>query len=68
MGGHFCRVVEGLKPAGGMVLVQVVFAGVNLFYKLAMNDGMDMRVLVAYRYLFATVFLGPLAFFLERYV
>ncbi|XP_038986374.1 WAT1-related protein At2g39510-like [Phoenix dactylifera] len=50
-----------------MVLVQVVFVGVNLFYKLAMNDGMNMRVLVAYRYLFATAFLGPLAFFLERY-
>ncbi|KAG1327962.1 WAT1-related protein [Cocos nucifera] len=58
--------MEGLKPAGGMVLVLVVFAGANIFYKLAINDGMDMRVLVAYRFLFASVFLGPLAFFLER--
>ncbi|XP_010911986.1 WAT1-related protein At1g25270 isoform X2 [Elaeis guineensis] len=66
MGGQLCAVLEGLKPAGGMVLVQVVFAGVNVFYKLAINDGMDMRVLVTYRFLFASVFLGPLAFFLER--
>ncbi|XP_072999749.1 WAT1-related protein At1g25270-like [Typha latifolia] len=66
MGGNLCGMVEGLKPAGGMVLVQVVFAGVNVFYKLAINDGMDLRVLVAYRFLFATAFLGPLAFFVER--
>ena len=56
-----------MKPAASLVLVQVVFAVMNIFYKLALNDGMDVRVLVAYRYLFATVFLGPLAFFLERY-
>ncbi|PKA51698.1 WAT1-related protein [Apostasia shenzhenica] len=58
--------VEGLKPAAGMVVIQIVFAGVNVFYKLAINDGMDMRILVAYRYLFATASLGPFAFFLER--
>ncbi|XP_020087326.1 WAT1-related protein At1g25270-like [Ananas comosus] len=61
-----CGVVEGMKPASGMVVVQVVFAGVNVFYKLAINDGMDLRVLVAFRYLFATAFLAPLAFFFER--
>ncbi|URE04789.1 EamA-like transporter family [Musa troglodytarum] len=41
--------MEGAKPVAGMVLVQVVFAGVNIFYKLALNDGMDSRILVAYR-------------------
>ncbi|CAN6250766.1 unnamed protein product [Urochloa humidicola] len=54
------------KPVAAMVLVQVIFAGVNIFYKLAVSDGMDMRVLVAYRYLFATAFLAPLAYFIER--
>nr|CAB53493.1 CAA303720.1 protein [Oryza sativa] len=50
-----------------MVVVQVVFAGVNIFYKLAVVcDGMDMRVLVAYRYLFASAVLAPLAYFVER--
>ncbi|PUZ49624.1 hypothetical protein GQ55_7G341300 [Panicum hallii var. hallii] len=54
------------RPVAAMVLVQVVFAGVNIFYKLAVSDGMDMRVLVAYRYLFASAFLAPLAYFIER--
>ncbi|CAL9093756.1 unnamed protein product [Musa textilis] len=58
--------MEGAKPVAGMVLVQVVFAGVNIFYKLALNDGMDSRILVAYRYLFAAAFVCPLSFFLER--
>ncbi|XP_015691888.2 WAT1-related protein At1g68170-like [Oryza brachyantha] len=60
-------VAEGVKPVAAMVVVQVVFAGVNIFYKLAVVcDGMDMRVLVAYRYLFASAVLAPLAYFIER--
>lgn len=59
---------EAMKPVAGMVLVQLVFAGVNIFYKLAVCDGMDMRVLIAYRYLFASAVLCPLAFFVERYL
>lgn len=59
--------VDRLKPVAGMVLVQVVFAGVNILYKLAANDGMDLRVLVAYRHLFGAAFLLPLAFFVERF-
>ncbi|KAJ0976803.1 hypothetical protein J5N97_012277 [Dioscorea zingiberensis] len=58
--------MEGLMPAAGMVLVQVVFAGANILYKLALNDGMDVRILVAYRYLFAAVSLIPIAYFVER--
>ncbi|CAM0901541.1 unnamed protein product [Alopecurus aequalis] len=59
-------VMEGMKPVAGMVVVQFVFAGVNIFYKLAVCDGMDMRVLIAYRYLFASVVLAPLAYYVER--
>uniref|UniRef100_A0A0D9WBG8 WAT1-related protein n=1 Tax=Leersia perrieri TaxID=77586 RepID=A0A0D9WBG8_9ORYZ len=60
-------VVQGMQPVAAMVVVQVVFAGVNIFYKLAVVcDGMDMRVLVAYRYLFASAVLAPLAYFIER--
>ena len=51
----------------GMVVFQILFAGLNIFYKLAVSDGMDLRVLIAYRYLFASAFLAPLAYFLERY-
>ncbi|KAG6702303.1 hypothetical protein I3842_07G027500 [Carya illinoinensis] len=32
-----------------MVVVQLSFAGVNVLYKLAANDGMNLRVLVTYR-------------------
>ncbi|KAJ1695837.1 hypothetical protein LUZ63_012535 [Rhynchospora breviuscula] len=56
----------GLKPVLGMILVQTGFAGMNIIYKLAIDDGMDLRILTAYRYAFATVFLVPLAFLLER--
>ncbi|KAF9610401.1 hypothetical protein IFM89_022312 [Coptis chinensis] len=66
MSCDFGNVFHGLKPAMTMVLVQTVFAGVNIFYKLAIFDGMSLRVLVAYRYVFAAAFLAPLAFFMER--
>ncbi|PUZ49621.1 hypothetical protein GQ55_7G341000 [Panicum hallii var. hallii] len=55
-----------LLPVVGMVSFQVVFAGLNIFYKLAVSDGMDLRVLVAYRYMFASAFIAPLAYFIER--
>jgi len=64
-GGGGCDVA---KPVAAMVVIQVMSAGVNIFYKLAVSDGMDMRVLVAYRYLFASAFLAPLAYFIERFV
>jgi hypothetical protein len=68
MGGAGWGVMEGMKPVAGMVVVQFVFAGVNIFYKLAVSDGMDMRVLIAYRYIFASVVLAPLAYCVERFV
>ncbi|KAJ1434968.1 EamA domain [Sesbania bispinosa] len=61
-----CDVVQGLKPALLMVMVQIAFAGVNVLYKLAVNDGMSLRIVVAYRFLFATAFIAPLALILER--
>ncbi|KAK9167088.1 hypothetical protein Scep_002279 [Stephania cephalantha] len=61
-----CNILHGLKPTLLMVVVQTVFAGVNVFYKLAIDDGMNLRILVAYRYLFAAATISPLAFFLER--
>uniref|UniRef100_A0A5B6YH78 WAT1-related protein n=1 Tax=Davidia involucrata TaxID=16924 RepID=A0A5B6YH78_DAVIN len=61
-----CNIIHGLKPAMLMVVVQTILAGVNVFYKLAANDGMSLRVLVAYRFLFAAAFIVPLALFVER--
>ncbi|PON44892.1 Plant-drug/metabolite exporter, partial [Trema orientale] len=67
MGKHqICETLHELKPALLMMVVQVAFAGVNVFYKLAVNDGMNMKIIVAYRFIFATAFIFPLAFFIER--
>ncbi|KAG6645938.1 hypothetical protein CIPAW_08G157900 [Carya illinoinensis] len=49
-----------------VVAFQFALAGVNFLYKLAANDGMNLRVLVAYRHIFATAFVAPLALVLER--
>ncbi|XP_022928857.1 WAT1-related protein At1g25270-like isoform X1 [Cucurbita moschata] len=49
-----------------MLLVQSVFAGVNVLYKLAVNDGMNLMIMIAFRFVFASLFMLPLAFFLER--
>ncbi|KAB1206971.1 hypothetical protein CJ030_MR7G008113 [Morella rubra] len=48
------------------VVVQLSFAGVNVFYKLAANDGMSLSIIIAYRFIFATAFVIPLALLIER--
>ncbi|KAK6916110.1 EamA domain, partial [Dillenia turbinata] len=58
--------VDGMKPGLVMVLVQITFAGVNVLYKLAANIGMSLKVLVAYRFMFATAFILPVALIFER--
>ena len=60
--------VDGLKPAILMVVVQIAFAGVNVLYKITINEGMNLRVVVAYRNLFATAFMVPLALIVERFI
>ncbi|XP_024959859.1 WAT1-related protein At1g68170-like [Cynara cardunculus var. scolymus] len=61
-----CNVIHELKPVLLMVAVQTTFAGVNVLYKLADNDGMKLPILVAYRFIFSTAFIVPLAIFVER--
>ncbi|XP_072959693.1 WAT1-related protein At1g09380 [Typha angustifolia] len=53
-------------PTLAMIAVQIGFAGLNVVSKLAMDSGMSPYVLIAYRNIVATIFLGPVAFFLER--
>ncbi|MED6165188.1 hypothetical protein PIB30_097225 [Stylosanthes scabra] len=60
------NVLNGLRPVILMVLVQVAFTAVNVFYKLAINDGMSVKVLTAYRLAFGAAFTVPLALFSER--
>jgi hypothetical protein len=66
-GGSCAAAVRGARPAVGMVAVELAFSALQIFIKLALDDGMDERVLVAYRLMFATAFLCPLAFLVERY-
>ncbi|KAL8120559.1 hypothetical protein AgCh_017655 [Apium graveolens] len=60
------NVTDGLKPTLIMVVVQISFVGANILYKLAALDGMNLTILVAYRFLFAAAFMLPLALFVER--
>ncbi|KAJ4966488.1 hypothetical protein NE237_018337 [Protea cynaroides] len=66
MAVDLCNFFNELKPAMVMVLVQIILSGLTVFFKLATRDGMNMLILVAYRYIFATFFLAPRAFFFER--
>lgn len=58
--------MHGLKPALMMLMVQIAFASVNVLYKLAINNGMSVRVLTAYRLIFAAATTILLALIFER--
>ncbi|KAJ1399147.1 EamA domain [Sesbania bispinosa] len=58
--------MERLKPILLMVFVQIAFSAVNIFYKLAINDGMSMRIATAYRLTFASAFTIPTALIFDR--
>lgn len=59
------NVVQGLKPTLLMVVVQIAFTGLYVLLKLAADDGMSLTVLTAYRNVFATAFIAPLALIIE---
>ncbi|XP_028792328.1 WAT1-related protein At1g25270-like [Neltuma alba] len=61
-----CELIDELKPAILMVLVQMLYLGINILYKLVVVDGMNLRIVIAYRFVFATAFMAPLAFIFER--
>ncbi|KAM0036300.1 hypothetical protein Hdeb2414_s0014g00424801 [Helianthus debilis subsp. tardiflorus] len=60
--------MQRLKATLCMVAAKFSVAAFTVSYKLAANDGMNMKVLITYRYLFASILILPLALFLERYV
>lgn len=60
------NLVEVLKLALAVMLNQFLSAGIYVLYKMCANDGMNLNVMVAYRFIFAAAFMLPLAFFLER--
>ncbi|XP_027921867.1 WAT1-related protein At1g25270-like isoform X2 [Vigna unguiculata] len=60
------NLVQDLKPVVLMVLVQIAYSSVNVLYKLAINDGMSIRIVTAYRLIFAVAFTFSLALIFER--
>lgn len=62
------KVVNELKPVITMLAVATAFAVATIFYKIAVDNGMNFAVINAYRFIFATAFMIPVAFFNERYV
>ncbi|KAL1557802.1 hypothetical protein AAHA92_08343 [Salvia divinorum] len=58
--------VRGLSPILAMFYVQMMSAASTICYKLAMNDGMPIPVIIAYRFMFGAAFIVPVAFFVER--
>ena len=57
---------NNILPFLAMVTVQIGYGGMNITSKAAMESGMAPVVLVAYRQLFATLVIAPLAYFIER--
>lgn len=63
-----CDVVKKHKAYIAIVFVQMTFAGMSLLSKAAIVKGMNPYVFVAYRQAFATLFLAPFAFFIDRFI
>lgn len=59
-------VLRRYQPYLAMLFIQVLYAGMALFSKASISDGMNPYVFVFYRQAFATLALAPFAIFLER--
>ncbi|KAL9307267.1 WAT1-related protein [Arabidopsis thaliana] len=55
-----------MKSVVAMVAVQFIFAGMFILFKITVDDGTNLKVLVAYRLSFATIFMLPLALIFQR--
>ncbi|XP_010531923.1 PREDICTED: WAT1-related protein At1g25270-like [Tarenaya hassleriana] len=66
MVGRIWEMGKEARTVIAMVMVQVAYAGMNILFRLATDDGMDQRILVTYRLLFATFFTLPIALIFER--
>lgn len=49
-----------------IVVVKIVFAGINILYKLVTNDSMHLPIIVDCRFTFAVVMMVPVALLLDR--
>ncbi|KAM0010963.1 putative EamA domain-containing protein [Helianthus debilis subsp. tardiflorus] len=57
---------ESNKAYIAMFIVQAIYAGMALLSKASISSGMNPFIFVVYRQAFATLSLGPVAYFFER--
>lgn len=60
--------IESAKPIVLMIVVQSIYAVVNIMLKMVTNDGSSLSILIVYRFVFSTAFTVPFVFFFERYM
>ncbi|XP_021823581.1 WAT1-related protein At1g25270-like [Prunus avium] len=63
---RICNALHGLKPVLVMFVSHLLSTGLNIIFKLIANDGMSLKVFSAYRVLFASAVMIPLALVFER--
>ncbi|KAF9600889.1 hypothetical protein IFM89_013796 [Coptis chinensis] len=61
------KVCKGCEPVFVMVVIDVLYAFVQLLLKKVLDEGMDHFVLIAYRTSSAAILLAPIAYFWESY-
>nr|GMC60618.1 WAT1-related protein At1g68170-like [Ipomoea batatas] len=59
------KTVEKVQQVGAMVVAATFLGGNIVLSKVAANDGMPVSIMVAYRWIFATAFLSPIAIVVE---
>lgn len=60
--------VNAYKPAVAMLGLQFIYAGLALFTRAALLQGMSPRVFVVYRQAIGTLVMAPIAFFSRWYI
>ncbi|XP_010438180.1 PREDICTED: WAT1-related protein At4g30420 [Camelina sativa] len=58
--------IEEYKPEMAMTMIQLCYAGVNLFARATLVNGLSPRVFILYRQAFATIFIFPFLYFSRR--
>jgi drug/metabolite transporter (DMT)-like permease len=56
------------RPYLIVVILQLLYAGMNILSKLALGDGMSTYVFTNYRHLIAFIVIAPFAAYYERYL
>jgi len=58
--------IKRAKPVLLMIVVQSIYALVNIMFKIVINDGTSLSILIAYRFIFSTAFIVPFGILFER--